>query len=122
MALTIADAFKLAYENHERGKAEKSQGAQRVAQDDNKENTQHAKPVVNKGNIDALYATPVKAKSPQSYAPMIQVTADSSSSTAVEDSCKKLQSLVMCMCLFDFNTILAQTLITDAACCGLLNH
>lgn len=105
LALTIADAFKLAYENHEKGKVEKSQGAGRVAHDDSKENTRHAKPVVNNGNIDALYATPVKTKSPQSDTPLIQVTADSSSSTAVEDSSKKLQSLVMYMCLFNSNII-----------------
>lgn len=92
MALTIADAFKLAYENHERGKADKSHGSSRAALDGNKENAQQAKPVVNNGNIDALYATPIKTKAPQ---PVIQVTADSSSSAAVEDSSKKLQNLVI---------------------------
>ena len=96
MALTIADAFKLAYESHEKGKADKSHGSSRVAQNDNKENTQQTKPVVNNGNIDALYATPVKTKAPQSAAPTIQVSADPSSATAVEDSSKKMQALVIC--------------------------
>lgn len=95
MALTIADAFKLAYENHEKGKADKSHESSRVAQDNNKENTQHAKPVVNNSNIEALYATPVKTKGPQLAAPIIQVSAGSSSATAVEDSSKKMQALVI---------------------------
>lgn len=95
MALTIADAFKLAYENHEKGKADKSHQSSRVAQDDNKENAQHAKPVVNHGNIEALYATPVKTKAPQLAAPVIQVSGESSSATAVEDSSTKMQALVI---------------------------
>lgn len=93
MALTIADAFKLAYENHEKGKADKSHQSSRVAQDDNKENAQHVKPVVNHGNIEALYATPVKTKAPQLAAPVIQVSGESSSATAVEDSSTKMQAL-----------------------------
>ncbi|KAL9969174.1 hypothetical protein ACROYT_G021359 [Oculina patagonica] len=103
MALTIADAFKIAYETFERAKADKSQGAARAAQDGNKENTQQAKPVVNNGNIDDLYATPIKAKNPPSGAPAIQITADSSSSTTVEDSSKKLQNLNLAVDDDDFD-------------------
>ena len=97
MALTIADAFKLAYENHEkrtvRGKPENDQGSSRVAQDDNKENTEHAKPVVDNGHVDT-YARPATRKN-NFDAPTIHVSADcSSSSTAVEDSSNKFQALV----------------------------
>jgi len=95
MALTIADAFKLAYENHEKGKADKSHYSSRVAKEDNKENTQHAKPVVNSGNVEALYATPVKTEAPRLAAPIIQVSGESSSATAVEDSNTKMQALVI---------------------------
>ena len=95
MALTIADAFKLAYENHEKGKVDKSHQSSRVAQDDNKENTQHAKPAVNNGNVEALYAIPAKTKNPQPAAPIIQISAESSSATTVEDSSTKMQALVI---------------------------
>lgn len=95
MALTIADAFKLAYENHEKGKADKSHHSSRVAQNDNSDNSQHAKPAVNNGNVEALYATPVKTKAPQLAAPIIQVSGESSSATAVEDSSTKMQALVL---------------------------
>lgn len=95
MALTIADAFKLAYENHEKGKVDKTHQSSRVAQDDNKENTQHAKPVVKNGNVEALYATPVKTKNPQPATPVIQVSGESSSASALEDSSTKMQALVI---------------------------
>lgn len=95
MALTIADAFKLAYENHEKGKVDKTHQSSRVTQDDNKENTQHAKPVVKNGNVEALYATPVKTKNPQPATPVIQVSGESSSASALEDSSTKMQALVI---------------------------
>ena len=82
MALTIADAFKLAYEDHEKGKADNSQGSSRVAQDDNKENTQHAKPVVNNGNIDTSANSAATAA--QVDTPTIQITSEPSSSSPVE--------------------------------------
>ena len=104
MALTIADAFKLAYENHEKGKADKSHQCSRVARADNKENTQHAKPVVNNGNVEDLYATPVKTKAPPLAAPVIQVSGESSSATAVEDSSMKMQALVIYR--FDYHQLL----------------
>jgi len=40
-----------------------------------------------------LYATPVKTKAPQLAAPVIQVSGESSSATAVEDSSTKMQAL-----------------------------
>ena len=95
MALTIADAFKLAYENHEKGKADKSHHSSRVAQNDNLDNSQHDKPAVNNGNVEALYATPVKTKAPQMAAPIIQVSGESSSATAVKESSTKMQVLVL---------------------------
>jgi len=95
MALTIADAFKLAYDYYEKGKT-KGKGneeSSQVAQDDNKENAQQPRPVVTNGHAD-IYATPSTAKAPTSTPPTIEVTSDSSSS-AVEDSGRKLQALVM---------------------------
>ena len=92
MALTIADAFKVAYENYEKGKNAKNPGSSRVAQEDSKENAQQALPVVKNGNAD-IYAAPAKATAPLD-APIIQVTSDSSSSV-VEDSGRKIQALVI---------------------------
>lgn len=90
MALTIADAFKLAYEYYEKGKSTTNRESPRVAQDDNKENSQQTLPVVNKRSAD-MYATPVKAR-PRSDTPTIEVTSDSFAS-AVEDSGRKIQAL-----------------------------
>ena len=83
IALTVADAFKLAYEIHEKGKADKIQGSLRVAQNDNKENTQHANPVLNNGNIDTSANSAATAAHVDT--PIIQITAEPSSSAAVEN-------------------------------------
>ncbi|KAJ7363718.1 Low density lipoprotein receptor adapter protein 1 [Desmophyllum pertusum] len=83
IALTVADAFKLAYEIHEKGKADKIQGSLRVPQNDNKENTQHAKPVLNNGNIDTSANSAATAAHVDT--PIIQITAEPSSSAAVEN-------------------------------------
>ncbi|PFX31205.1 Low density lipoprotein receptor adapter protein 1-A [Stylophora pistillata] len=93
MALTIADAFKLAYENHEkntgRDKPEKDQGCSRVARD-NKENTGQATPKVENENVD-IYATPIPRKN-RVDAPKIQLSPDSTSD-GMEDSNNKFQAL-----------------------------
>ncbi|XP_058949294.2 low density lipoprotein receptor adapter protein 1 [Pocillopora verrucosa] len=93
MALTIADAFKLAYENHEKkaghGKPEKDHGSPRVSQD-NKENTEQATSVIQNENVD-IYATPIP-KENRVNTPKIHVSADSSSGI-MDDSSNKLQAL-----------------------------
>ena len=95
MALTIADAFKLAYENHEKkaghGKPEKDHGSPRVSQD-NKENTEQATSVIQNENVD-IYATPIP-KENRVNTPKIHVSADSSSGI-MDDSSNKLQALVI---------------------------
>lgn len=104
MALTIADAFKLAYEYYEKGKSTTNRESPRVAQDDNKENSQQTLPLVNNRSAD-MYATPVKAR-PRSDTPTIEVTSDSFAS-AVEDSGRKMQALVMlCFKLYTQLTLL----------------
>ena len=92
MALTIADAFKLAYEYYEKGKSTKSTEISRVAQQNNNENADKLVPEAKNGN-PAIYATPAKAKVLIDK-PSIQVTSDSSAS-AVEDSGRKIAALVM---------------------------
>ena len=91
MALTIADAFKLAYEYYEKGRTTKFTDVSQGAQDNNKENTKKPVPVAN--NNPDIYATPVKAKVLMDT-PSIQVTSDSSAS-AVEDSGRKIAALVI---------------------------
>ena len=120
MALTIADAFKLAYENHEKGKADKSHHSSRIAKDDKKENTQHAKPVVNNGDVEALFATPVKTEAPQLATPIIQVSGESSSATAVEDSNTKMQALVIDW--FDYQLLISKFSYTKLLSCLNLQH
>ena len=92
MALTIADAFKLAYEYYEKGKSTKSLESSQVAQDSNKENASQPKSSVTNGQVD-IYATPVKTTA-SSDAPVIQVTSDSISA-AVEESGRKMNTLVI---------------------------
>lgn len=93
MALTIADAFKMAFINYEKGNVDESHGSSRLAQYDNKEHSQQGKPVVNKGFVDTD-ANPKTMTAALLDAPIIQVTAGSSSPTAEEDCSKKMQALV----------------------------
>lgn len=101
MALTIADAFKFAFINYEKGgKADMAQASSPVAKDDNKKSTQHGTPVVNSVKTD-IHRNPTTTTLAPLDAPLIQFTADSSSSTEMH----RMQALVMC--LTDVNTILA---------------
>ena len=94
MALTIADAFKVAFINYEKGKVEECHLGSRLAQYDNKETYQQAEAVVNKGFVETD-TNPKTTSADLLNAPIIQVTAEGASSlTAEEDLAKNMQALV----------------------------
>ena len=93
IALTIADAFKIAFINYKKGKFDGSHGYSLVAQYDNKALTQQSEAVVNNEFVDtdtSLKSTAADILNP----PVIQVTEGTSIPTAEEDLTKKMQSLV----------------------------
>lgn len=77
LALTIADAFKLAYENYEKAKSSKNSENSQAAKNEDKENSVEPKTLASNGNAD-IYATPTKPKA-SSDTPVIQITEDASS-------------------------------------------
>ena len=94
MALTIADAFKLAYDSLEKGKASKNEAGSEMAKD-YRENNLSPFPAAKNGNSSDVDTISIKA-TPHNDAPMIQVTQDYPSTAAgMQDSTKKLQALVL---------------------------
>ena len=93
MALTIADAFKMAFINYKKGKFDESHGGSQLAQNDNKELIQKGEAVVNEGFVDTG-ANPKTTTAGLLNAPIIQVTEGTSSPTTEEDLTKKIQALV----------------------------
>ncbi|XP_068698969.1 low density lipoprotein receptor adapter protein 1-like [Montipora foliosa] len=103
MALTIADAFKIAFECHARGKAANNEASSAVEKAGNKGNSQQPVSVANNGSGD-IYATPVKVKQPPADPPSIQVTDDyASAAAAVQDSGRKLEALDLAVDDDDFD-------------------
>ena len=93
MALTIADAFKMAFINYEKEKFEESRRGSRLAQY-NKEPYQQDEAAVNKGFVDTVTSPKTRAADLLN-APVIQVTEGTSSPVAEEvDLAKKMQALV----------------------------
>lgn len=90
--MTIADAFKLAYENYEKAKSAKTSENSQVAKNDDKENSVEPKTLASNGNVD-IYATPTKAKA-SSDTPVIQITEDTSSDD-VKTAGRKMKALVI---------------------------
>ena len=94
MALTIADAFKLAFDSLEKGKASKNESSSEMRKD-YKENNLNPFPAAKNGNSSNIDTISVKA-TPHDNAPMIQVTQDyPSTAAAMQDSAKKLEALVL---------------------------
>ena len=90
--MTIADAFKLAYENYEKAKSAKNSENSQFAKNDDKENSVEPKTLASNGNAD-IYATPTKAKA-SSGTPVIQITEDASSDD-MKTTERKMKALVI---------------------------
>lgn len=93
MALTIADAFRMAFINYEKGKFDESHGGSRLAQYHDKELNKQGEAVVNNEFVDTE-TSPNTTTTDLLNAPVIQVTEGSSSPTTEEDLTKKMQALV----------------------------
>ena len=93
VALTIADAFKIAFINYEKGKFDKSHGDSQLAQCDNKEHNQKGEAVVNNGFVDTD-TSPKTTTTDHMNAPVIQVTEGTSTPATEEGFTKKMQALV----------------------------
>ena len=93
MALTIADAFKMAFINYQKMKFVESQRGSRFAQYDNQEPNQQRDAAVNQGFVDTD-SNPKTTTADLSNAPIIQVTEGISSPAVEEDMAKKIQALV----------------------------
>lgn len=93
-ALTIADAFKIAFMNYEKGKFDERHRGSRLAQYDNKEPNQQGEDAVNKRFVDTV-TSPKTTTVDLLNAPVIQVTEGTSSPVAWEvNLAKKMQALV----------------------------
>lgn len=100
MALTIADAFKMAFDSLEKGKASKNEASSEMRKD-YKENNLNPFPAAKNGNSSKIDSISVKA-TPHDNAPMIQVTQDyPSTAAAMQDSAKKLEALDLAVDDFD---------------------
>lgn len=94
MALTIADAFKLAFDSLEKGKASKNEASSEMTKD-YKENNLNPFPAAKNDNSSNINTISAKA-TPHDDAPIIQVTQDyPSTAAAMQDSAKKLEALVL---------------------------
>ena len=93
MALTIADAFKMAFINYEKAKVDKCHDCSRLAQYDNKDLNQQGEAAVNKGFVEADTNRETTMEDPLN-APIIQVTEGTSSLATEKDLIKKMQALV----------------------------
>lgn len=102
MALTIADAFKMAFINYEKAKVDKCHDGSRLAQYESKDLNQQGEAVVNKGFVEADTNPETTMEDPLN-APIIQVTEGTSSLATEKDLIKKMQALVkyfFIYCLF----------------------
>ena len=93
MALTIADAFKMAFINYEKMKFVESHRGSRLAQYDNKGPNQQGDAAVNQGFVDTD-TNPKTTTADILNAPIIQVTEGTFSPAVEEDIAKKIQALV----------------------------
>ena len=93
MALTIADAFKMAFINYEKMKFVESHSGSRLPQYDIQEPNQQGDAAVNQGFVDTD-TNPKTTTADLLNAPIIQVTEGISSPPVEEDIAKKIQALV----------------------------
>jgi len=100
MALTIADAFKMAFINYERAKVDKCHDGSRLAQYDL---NQQGEAVVNKGFVEADTNPKTTMEDPLN-APIIQVTEGTSSLATEENLIKKMQALDLAVDSDSFDT------------------
>jgi len=133
MALTIADAFRMAFINYEKGKFDESHGGSRLAQYHDKELNKQGEAVVNNEFVDTE-TSPNTTTTDLLNAPVIQVTEGSSSPTTEEDLTKKMQALDLAVDFDDFdaeftklaesrsNPILFETPVRKRDFSGDVNH
>lgn len=116
MALTIADAFKMAFINYEKAKIDNCHDGSRLAQYDNKDLNQQGEAVVNKGFVEADTKPETTMEDPLN-APIIQVTEGTSSLATEKDLIKKMQALVkyflFTACLNGLNTLCWRPVFVD---------
>ena len=94
MALTIADAFKMAFINYEKGKFDESHRGSRLTQYDNKEPKQQGDAAAVNTEFVDTDTGPKTTTVDVLNAPVIQVTEGTSWPAAEEDLAKKMQALV----------------------------